>query len=345
VVEAPATRRLGAGLPAVVQRSTLSPTAEVRLVVAGSVQAVEGFDVVADDPVVGATRISARCLPREVPERFAALAGIAARGPVPIADEAAAASPGEAARRLFDRALSQGSGGEDPAVARPGPLVVLVVGDVETTATFELLERGFGAVDAGVLDRRGPSSDRAWLVGTAPEPAARPAGTAQSQVGYLVAAPHPATEPALAWRLALYVLAHGYEGRLGKEAISRRGLIYWIDAEYRSDGRRGWIELLAGVDPEKRVAMGDLLGMELRGLVERPPSGAEIAEARHHLVGRRRTAAQSNEELASLWAGDWVLGGRLLDPETLELALEGVGDDAVRAAAAELSRGIVLLVE
>ena len=47
---------------------------------------------------------------------------------------------------------------------------------------------------------------------------------AQSQLGYVVAAPGPAEPNYLAWQLLQYIVAHGYEGRLGKEAISRRGL-------------------------------------------------------------------------------------------------------------------------
>jgi predicted Zn-dependent peptidase len=164
-------------------------------------------------------------------------------------------------------------------------------------------------------------------------------------VGYLVPAPLPGSEQALPWRLLLYVLAHGYEGRLGKEAISRRGLVYWIDSSYRSDGRNGWIELLAGVDPDKRNATRDLLVEQTRGLVDRPPSDDEIAEAKRHLAGRRRTAAQSNAELAARHADDWLTTGGLLTTAALEQALGGVDDDAIRAVARDFAQGLLVIVE
>ena len=53
---------------------------------------------------------------------------------------------------------------------------------------------------------------------------------------------------ALAWRLALYVLSHHYEGRLGAEAISNRGLVYYIGAKYRASPTAGLITLQTGVD-------------------------------------------------------------------------------------------------
>lgn len=67
--------------------------------------------------------------------------------------------------------------------------------------------------------------------------------------------------------MALYIFSHGYEGRLSKTAISRLGLIYYIDSAYRSDGRNGWITLSMGVDADKLPAMKELLRQELRRLV------------------------------------------------------------------------------
>ncbi|MEZ5929940.1 MAG: hypothetical protein R3C55_15845 [Parvularculaceae bacterium] len=64
--------------------------------------------------------------------------------------------------------------------------------------------------------------------------------------------------PTLAWRLALLrALAHHYEGRLGAEAISNRGLVYYIGAKYRASPTAGLITLQTGVDPDKQGEMRD----------------------------------------------------------------------------------------
>ncbi|HVS16508.1 MAG TPA: insulinase family protein, partial [Thermoanaerobaculia bacterium] len=337
-VAAPVARRLAGGLPAIVQRSTLTPTLELRAVVAGRVGNAGRFEVATDQPVTGASSLTLRCLPRELGDAIVELGAVVASLEPSAAEEVDANRPRDVARRLFARAL--GGRSTEAEGAAPGALLALVVGAVEPEPTFELLARTLGTLAPGRLTGGEPGAlaDRPLI-------AARPAGAVQSQVGYLVAAPHPGSPEAHAWRLALYVLAHGYEGRLGKEAIARRGLVYWIDADYRSDGRRGWIELLAGIDPEKREAMRDLLLAEVRGLAERPPGAEEIAEARRHLVGRRATAAQSNGELAARHAADWLLSGRLATAGELAAELEGVADEAVRAAAREFGKGVLVLVE
>jgi predicted Zn-dependent peptidase len=335
-VDPPVARRLAAGLPAVVQRSTLSPTVELRLVVAGRVGDPGRFRVAADQPLRGATTLSLRLLPRELEGAVAELGAVLASLEPDRAAADPATLPEDAARALFDQAMGlPATGGE-----APGALLALVVGAVETGSVFELLAHSLDGTAPGTL---GPAE--AQPLATGPLVAPRPPGTVQSQVGYLVAAPRPGSADAHPSRLALYVLAHGYEGRLGKEAISRRGLVYWIDAAYRSDGRRGWIELLAGVDPLQREAMRELLLAEVRGLVERPPSAEEIAEARRHLVGRRLTAAQSNGELAARHAEDWLLAGRLIGAEELAAELEKIGDEEVKAAARDLGKGVLVLVE
>jgi hypothetical protein len=55
----------------------------------------------------------------------------------------------------------------------------------------------------------------------------------------------------------------GPAAALGKEAISRRGLVYHIDSDYHTDGKNDWITLRTGVDPDKLPAMKKLLREEL----------------------------------------------------------------------------------
>ena len=150
---------------------------------------------------------------------------------------------------------------------------------------------------------------------------------------------------ALAWQLALYVLSHDYEGRLGIEAIRNRGLVYYIDGRYDSDGSRAWISLAAGVDPPKLPAMDSLLREELQRLRESPPTAAELAEARRHMLGREQTAAQSNEEIAAELARQWLWHGRLRRPGELARELAAVTDEDVRNILPAFTAGTIVTVE
>jgi predicted Zn-dependent peptidase len=145
--------------------------------------------------------------------------------------------------------------------------------------------------------------------------------------------------------MLLYVLTHGYEGRLGVEAIARRGLLYWVGSSYHSDGRNGWIELSMGVDPEKLAPLAALLRRTLEGLATDPPSEAELAEARRHLVGRRISAHQSPEEIAAFLAAEWVDHGRIRLPSELEATLASVTRDDLRRALDRFTAGALARVE
>jgi predicted Zn-dependent peptidase len=168
---------------------------------------------------------------------------------------------------------------------------------------------------------------------------------AQGHLGWAVPAPAPADPDHAAWRILLYTLTHGYEGRLGVEAIARRGLLYWVGSSYHSDGRSGWIEISMGVDPEKLAPLAALLRQTLEGLATDPPSEADLVEARRHLLGRRISAHQSPEEIAAFLAAEWIDHGRIRSPSELEATLAGVTRDDLRRALAPFTAGALARVE
>src|SRR5690606_2265395 len=116
------------------------------------------------------------------------------------------------------------SGGDDPEARLEGvfdavmsaphgapgwsksPVLVVVTGDVSGKAAFAELEGGFGELAPA---RRTEGAPRRFEPGDVDIALRRP--VAQAQLGYIVPAPAPADSAALAWRLLLYVLSHGYE--------------------------------------------------------------------------------------------------------------------------------------
>jgi predicted Zn-dependent peptidase len=219
------------------------------------------------------------------------------------------------------------------------PAVIVVAGDVETDSALTELNQAFGELPPEVPSLLEP----AWkLVPDMTVSMGRK--LAQAQLAYLFQVPAPNDPGADAYRLMLYVLSHAYEGRLGIKAISERGLVYYIDSNYRSNDDKAWITMATGVDPHKLAALEELFRSELDRLQTEPPTAAEIAEARHHLVGRARSAAQSNEELTADLARQWIWYGRLQTPEELQAALDQVSDEQVRATAAAFAHGTMIIV-
>ncbi len=167
---------------------------------------------------------------------------------------------------------------------------------------------------------------------------------AQAGLGYVVLAPPPDHPDCAAWRMLLYVLSHGYEGRLGVEAISRRGLVYYIDAEYLTDGANGRVSLAIGVDPSKLDAMRALLSETLEGLSAMPPTAIEIEEAKSHLLGRRLTAAQSNGEVSAALIEEWVGWGHLLSDDEFAAAVDAVTREDVERVVPAFLAGTTIVV-
>jgi predicted Zn-dependent peptidase len=223
-------------------------------------------------------------------------------------------------------------------------VLVVATGNLDPAATPELIASVLGAA---AVTPAGPVADPVL----APGPSVRMQvqyrlehAFAQEALGYVVPAPGAREADAAAWQMAVYLLSHGYEGRLGKEAISRRGLVYYIDSAYGSDGWNGWVTLATGVDPDKLPDMRRLLWSELQRLVDEPPTQAELDEARAHLLGRQVSAAQSNEELAERHAREWLWYGELTDYDTMQARLERVTLDDLHRILPAFTSGTVISV-
>lgn len=321
--------RLPGGLPVIWQANRATPSAHIQLVLAGERWDGPGV-LTTGSPEPGFSTLEAALLPGELPAVLDSLADALQQvGPLAGASpaETAAGTTGDPAERLAAlMGVQSGLAAHTPGDA-PRVLAIVVSGDLDRQALVQGLEARFGGQAPAGLDPApsGPADPAHHVNVAMPHP------VAQAQLGYGVAAAALGTAQSAAWQALLYVLSHGYEGRLGKEAISRRGLIYYIDSQYQSGPDRGWISLAIGVDPGKLQAMGALLQSELAQLASRPPTDAEVHEAVQHLLGRHRTAHQSNRERVTWLARQWIHHGRLPPDAEIVDRLSAVTPDQVRA--------------
>ncbi|HEX5766148.1 MAG TPA: insulinase family protein [Woeseiaceae bacterium] len=337
-VPGPEMRELRGGVPVILQQSDLSQAAFLQVVLPGS--DVAGAGVRRSEPVAGYSSVAWRFVPEDLRKTVARAreAVEAARVGVDLKRDAPT-DPETAIEQVFASRMS----GNEPAQGTTGvsPALVVVSGDLATERVFELLDEAFGGMPAGQRVRSRPSAnvnDRHPIEVHLERP------VAQAQLGYIVAVPGPAEEASWAHRILLYILSHDYEGRLGTEAISNRGLAYYIDSRYRSDGANAWITLAVGVDPAKLPDLKNLLQAELERLQKEPPSHAEIEEAKRHFTGRARSASQSNAEISSALAEQWLWYGKLLTADDLERRLRRVDREAVLDAVSSFIDGATVVV-
>ncbi len=327
-VPRPVVAKLRNGLPVIVTSSDLSSSVYLRVIVPASG---------GNDPVPGYASLDSRFRPAETAEtlRHSALA-------VSAYDHDSPGDPSPDPETRLEQAFAEVMGTQSPP-DKYSPSLIVVAGDVPADTMMKLLNESLGELPAtGVSSALGgdpaaksPRDDFSIKMG-------KP--LAQAQLGYVFQAPGPREPTSSASRLLLYILSHHYEGRLGKAAITDRGLVYYIDSRYRSNGETAWITMASGVDPAKLDDLKSLFRSELARLSAEPPTAAEIAEARNYLVGRAISAAQSNEELTATQAREWIWHGRLQTPDELRAQLERVSDDEVRFMASQFAQGTMITV-
>ena len=316
----PEIARLSNGLPVLFQRVPFSPTAFLRILVPTTAAQIAG-NARRDAPFWRQTSLDFKLEASELQETLKSARSIltTARPLESLPATESIQSPEARLSAELDDLLGVAS-----LPSALGAAAVALVGDLDKDRALELLEEELGELAVVSIPTGPPLSlvEQSRVVELE-------FPVAQAQLGYVVPAPPPSDPRSWAWRALLYVLSHGYEGRLGKEAISRQGLVYYIDSSYDSNGTGARVALRIGVDPEKLASMRSLMVGMLQGLRSNPPTEAEVTEAKRYLLGRRQSAAQSNEEISAAILEEWIGEGKLLSEPEFAALVQGVTREAV----------------
>lgn len=223
------------------------------------------------------------------------------------------------------------------------PLLIAISGAADRASVERALESQFAALRPAAPGRAGTT------------PRTRPAleirrvtidkPLSQGALGYIVPAPPPGTREGIVWRLLRYILVHDYSGRLGRSAITDKGLLYYISSAYPTDGTHAWIKIWGGVDPGKADAFEQELRNQLATLATHPPTGAEVEAAKRNLLGRDISAAQSNSEIAHKLARQVIETGRLRSHAELEQLVNSITPADVSKAVPAFTAGTILRVD
>jgi predicted Zn-dependent peptidase len=324
----PELRILSGGLPAIVQTNPLSQSVTVELLLSGLAQGgtrpdgLPGLDAIVRSGAPGN-------LDALIAEAIAAASQRDVHGDVNSDD------PATRLEQLIRAEMRPAS------KARPGPVAILVSGNIEKGNALRILERRLGH---SVPDKL-PGAESPHLAGprVVRERISKP--LSQGAIGYIVEGPPAGTREVLAWRMLLYTLTHDYSGRLGLSAIRDKGIVYHIYSRVRTDGHRTWASISTGVDPDKADAMEAELRFQISKLLAAPPSTAEIDAARNHILGRDLTAAKSNEEFTAKLAEEFAETGKLRSHADLTAQVMSITPAEIAAAARPFSAGTMIRVD
>lgn len=327
----PQTARLKNGVVLITRAIRHTPTGFLRILIPTNT-VEDTAEMTSDDPVWGYTSIN---LPFEASGVEQTIARAANMGWSPAEPPT---SPSDDPETRLDQEIAKllQPAGSKTAIS---PAIVSVAGDIDTQKVMTLLKSAFAKTRTTKLPvAAAVKMDKASQTVSLP-------GKPQSEFGYVLAAPTPGNPSSDAYRILLYILAHDYEGRLGKELIGRTGLIYYIGTRYHSNGPAAWISIDFGVDPDKLAKTQDAFNAIVKDLTVHPPTSQEVEEAKQYLIGRRTTANQSNEELSALYAREWIEQGRLLTDAEFERRVRSVTLDQVLKIVPAFQSGSTVVVD
>lgn len=139
-------------------------------------------------------------------------------------------------------------------------------------------------------------------------------------------------------RLLNTLLAENMSSRLYQVLRERHGLAYSVNSTPSTFADTGDITITAGVDSDRFHRVLELLQRELRKLLSRAPSQAELRQARDYVLGQFDIHLESNENYMT-WLGESVVGtGQLVEPAAVKRRLSRVTAAEVHAAAKDFLR-------
>ncbi len=333
-IAAPRTKTLKNGTTLIVQKIQRTPAVYMRVLMPSN--SIEpDVDYSRDEPVWGYTSINRRFLKQDI---SAAIADVRKLFDKPFEkreeDQSSQDDPETRLNSTLEELL-----GLNKRSGPASPVLIVMVGDIDEDKALAMLSAAFDNLKIIKKETAG------GLKITERERIIRIPGKAQSELGYAVPAAAPSEPMSLAWKMLRYIMAHDYEGRLGIQLIARQGLLYGIDSGYRSDGQHGWVWITTGVNPDKLSVVKQKFQELMRGLVTNPPSSKEIAEAKNYLIGRRKTAYQSNREISGFLAQEYIEQGRLLSEVEFEKRVNSVTEEQLRSLVPQFLAGVTVVVD
>lgn len=330
----PRIKTLKNGITLIVQKVQRTPAAFLRVLVPSN-SIKPDADYVRDDPVWGYTSINRKFLKQDAGSAIAAVRSFFDK---PFAkSEIDPASQDDPEFRV--NATLQELLGLKSRSGNGSPVLIVMVGDIDEEKAFAMLAAAF----ENLKIMKKETADGFNV--TERERIIRIPGKAQSELGYAVPAAGPSETMAFAWKMLRYIMTHDYEGRLGVQLIGQQGLLYEIDSGYRSDGQHGWIWITTGVNPDKLSIVKQRFQELMRGLVSNPPSSKEIAEAKNNLIGRRKTAYQSNREISGFLVQEFLEQGKLLSEQEFEKRVNSVTEDQLKSIIPQFLGGVTAVID
>jgi len=132
------------------------------------------------------------------------------------------------------------------------------------------------------------------------------------------------------------VLGGGMSSRLFIAVREKRGLAYYIHADFESYTDHGYFVAQAGVDNQKLEEAISVIIQECNRLKTEKLSEADLSRAKEYLKGKLILGLETSDEIAFWLSGQEIARGNMLAPGEIIKKIDAVGAEDVRRVAGDI---------
>lgn len=211
-------------------------------------------------------------------------------------------------------------------------IVISVAGAIDSADVLKKLEKYFGGFDGGDSKEK----ERVAELQEKPGVLVYPKMTDQTHISLGVRAYNMRHSDRYALSLLGIILGGGMSSRLSTSIIDRRGLAYYAfsGADLYTDS--GYLTTQAGVDAKNlEKTIGLILG-EYKKIARSGVSEEELKKVKDYIKGRTVMSLESSSSVASFFADQEILAGKILTPEEKISRIDAVKTDDIRRVAKDI---------
>ncbi len=190
-------------------------------------------------------------------------------------------------------------------------IVVCVAGAVDADAVLKKIKKYFGGFDGGDFRRK----ETVREAQKSPQVSIYYKKTDQTHISLGVRAFSMAHADRYALMLLGIILGGGMSSRLNISIVDRRGLAYYVfsGADLYTDS--GYFTTQAGISAENLEKTIGLILSEYKKIAANGVSGKELKKVKDYIKGRMVMSMESSSAMASFFADQEILTGKILTPE------------------------------
>ncbi|MDP3057007.1 MAG: pitrilysin family protein [bacterium] len=139
-----------------------------------------------------------------------------------------------------------------------------------------------------------------------------------------------------ALRLLAAILGGGMSSRLWTSVRERQGLAYYVFSSAESYTDSGYFTTQAGIDAKNLEKVIEIILGEYKKIAEQGTSGDELQKVKDYIKGRMIMNLESSSSMASFFADQEILEGKILTPEEKMAKIDEVTIKDIQKVAADI---------